>query len=69
MGPIPCHSKSKVVSACLSFRPVAPLYFKQNYHFGFFFFFFKQEGVCQYRYAYDVPPGDTDLTHPMLFAE
>ena len=56
MGPTPCYSKGQVVSACQSFRPVAPFFFLVKIPFLVCVFFFKiQKGVWPYRYAYDVP--------------
>ena len=38
VGPTPCYSQSQDVSACQSFRPVAPFFFLAEVEiFGFFF--------------------------------
>ena len=53
MGSIPCYLQSQIVSACRTFRPVAPLFFLEKV---LFLAFLKiQKGVWPYRYAHDVP--------------
>ena len=54
MESTPCYLQSQVVSACQSFRHVAPFFFWQKYRFCLFGFLI-QKGVWPYRYAYDIP--------------
>ena len=39
MGPTPCYLQGQVVSACQSFRPVAPSFFNFFLIFNFFIFY------------------------------
>ena len=54
MGPTPSYLQSQVVSACQSFRPLAPFLFLVKDPFLVLYFLIKK-GVWTYRHVYGVP--------------
>ena len=54
MGPTPCDSQSQVVSACQSFRPIAPFFFLAKVSF------FEYRKGCGHVDILRCTPGVTD---------